>query len=718
MLKNTSKAKTTILVLTFAIWSVAMHTFADEKPKRIEATVAEMHAFKVVHHAEYLKKAVKEAGGTNKLSHTTELANEGNFAVVTPALDHIYSKAVIDLSKAPVVLEVPKVEKDRYFSIMVTDQEHYVNYDMIRPVGTYIFIKEGWKGNIPAGATVIENRSTYPHLFLRTQVKTPDDLKNALAIQSKIKLTGKVGKFDFTDPVQFTIDTHNVHTKNAGLLASLAGKYTAEDHERMQKFMTQEYIKRSAAEGANNIGCFGPIDSKEPRSDDPIQRLIGIVGHLGLPVESATMKGKTHAYYTGVVTNCDGEILNGSKPEVFTFPYEPGVDEFWSITRYHGVTYNTIPGAQDVYNAYNTKPDANGNITITFSAKDPMDGTYWMPVIEGEPYYFIERFYGPRMDEITTVLERCDPKVKVTRENFTIAESNKMMFGIQQQAGGVNKTVSIPRLASVDFQPVVRMNQDTLYHGTVVNVSKGATVTIPEMDGRYVSLQVHDERHFVPMFEYGPGTYELKAETDYVMVVVRIQADETDPEDVHKAAEWQSQIVIKSNSDVPLKWGNWDIVSLDAVRADLNAELHQYSALETMGDGTPESVNVEAHRAITAGGYLAAPAKDAMYVTSAGNGSNECTAVTYMVPTVVGTGFWSITMYNADGYIFNDKASVNNRSVVYNEDGTFTMHYGNNCPADAVNVLNTVDGWNIMMRIYRPTDDIVKNGFELPEIKQ
>jgi len=305
----------------------------------------------------------------------------------------------------------------------------------------------------------------------------------------------------------------------------------------------------------------------------------------------------------------------------------------------------------------------------------------------------------------------------VTRENFTVAESNRMMFDIQQQGGGVNKTLSIPRLASLDFQPVIRMNQDTLYHGTVVNISKGATVTIPEMDGRYVSLQVHDERHFVPMFEYGPGTYELKADTDYVVVVVRIQADESDPEDVRKAAEWQSQVVIKSNCDVPLKLGNWDTASLDAVRAELNAELNKYSALETMGDGTPESVNVEAHRAITAGGYLAAPAKDAMYFTSAGNGSNECTAVTYNALTVVGEGFWSITMYNADGYIFDEKASVNNKSVVYNKDGTFTMHYGNNCPDDAVNVLDTMDGWNIMMRIYRPTDDILKDGFKLPEIK-
>ena len=90
-------------------------------------------------------------------------------------------------------------------------------------------------------------------------------------------------------------------------------------------------------------------------------------------------------------------------------PYEPGVDLFWSLTRYSGITYNTIPGAEhQVYNAYNTQPDENGNITITFSTDDPQDGSYWMPVNEGEPYYFVERYYGPRMAELKTILQRCD----------------------------------------------------------------------------------------------------------------------------------------------------------------------------------------------------------------------------------------------------------------------------------------------------------------------
>ena len=72
-----------------------------------------------------------------------------------------------------------------------------------------------------------------------------------------------------------------------------------------------------------------------------------------------------------------------------------GVEEFWSITRYSLITRNTLAGKNDIFNSFNTKPDENGNITITFSVEDPKDGTYWMPVNAGEPYYFVGRYYKP-----------------------------------------------------------------------------------------------------------------------------------------------------------------------------------------------------------------------------------------------------------------------------------------------------------------------------------
>ena len=79
---------------------------------------------------------------------------------------------------------------------------------------------------------------------------------------------------------------------------------------------------------------------------------------------------------------------------MFTFSYTPvGVKEFWSVTRYSAITRNTLAGKNDLFNAYNTKPDAAGNFIITFSVEDPKDGTYWMPVNAGEPYYFVVRYY-------------------------------------------------------------------------------------------------------------------------------------------------------------------------------------------------------------------------------------------------------------------------------------------------------------------------------------
>lgn len=73
---------------------------------------AQLHAYKAVHHAEYLKVTPAAAGGSNKLIHTTTLPTEGTDPVVTPALDHLYTKAVIDLTSGPVVLEVADVPKD------------------------------------------------------------------------------------------------------------------------------------------------------------------------------------------------------------------------------------------------------------------------------------------------------------------------------------------------------------------------------------------------------------------------------------------------------------------------------------------------------------------------------------------------------------------------------------------------------------------------------
>ena len=374
----------TIFIISCGTQSPKSET-ETERPEK--PSVAELHAYKAYHHARYMVQTAKQAGGTNKLLHTKKMPTEGTDPVVTPALDHLYSKAVIDLTSGPVIVEFPEGIKDRYWSIHITDQEHYTIFDEIRPVGKYVFVRKGKEMKIEEGAKVIESPGDYPHLFIRVQVKTPEDLVNTLAIQEQITLTGESKPLEIDNYIEFTINTHDIYKENEGLLESVID-FSEDDYNRVTAF-----VAKRMATIPNNMGGFGPIDSKEPNSNDPEYRACAIIGHLGLPAE--------HALYEAGFVNCQGDFFNGDKTEVFVFPYKPrGVKEFWSVTRYSMLTRNTLPGKNDIYNAYNTQPDENGNVTITFSVDDPKDGTYWMPVNVGEGYYFVTRFYKPDLNNM------------------------------------------------------------------------------------------------------------------------------------------------------------------------------------------------------------------------------------------------------------------------------------------------------------------------------
>ncbi len=74
--------------------------------------------------------------------------------------------------------------------------------------------------------------------------------------------------------------------------------------------------------------------------------------------------------------------------------------------------------------------------------------------------------------------------VPVTIENFTRAETDRMFAALQAEAGGVNRLRHNRTPTPIDHQPVIRMNRDTLYSSAVVDISKGATVTIPDGGSR------------------------------------------------------------------------------------------------------------------------------------------------------------------------------------------------------------------------------------------
>jgi hypothetical protein len=136
----------------------------------------------------------------------------------------------------------------------------------------------------------------------------------------------------------------------------------------------------------------------------------------------------------------------------------------------------------------------------------------------------------------------------VTQENYCRAETDRTFANTIKLAGGVNKFVHFRRVTPLDQQTVVRMNKDTLYSAAVVDTSKGATITVPEItDGRYFSVLFEDNDHYSPGVIYTSGTHTLPTDTKYIYVIVRIQLlGLDDPADVALVNKLQDQLVLKA----------------------------------------------------------------------------------------------------------------------------------------------------------------------------
>jgi hypothetical protein len=98
----------------------------------------------------------------------------------------------------------------------------------------------------------------------------------------------------------------------------------------------------------------------------------------------------------------------------------------------------------------------------------------------------------------------------VSVDNFARAESDRMFASILRDWGmGVNEWGHLREPTPIDRQTVIRMNRDTLYSALVADITDGATVSIPDTRGRYLSLMVVNQDHYVNKVFREPGDHEL-----------------------------------------------------------------------------------------------------------------------------------------------------------------------------------------------------------------
>lgn len=84
----------------------------------------------------------------------------------------------------------------------------------------------------------------------------------------------------------------------------------------------------------------------------------------------------------------------------------------------------------------------------------------------------------PQRGELTAFQKSISGKIIVTEDNFIAAEADRY-FAEQQELAPVNQWEHKFKLLTYKTQSVVRQNRDTLYSKALVDVSKGASFTLP-----------------------------------------------------------------------------------------------------------------------------------------------------------------------------------------------------------------------------------------------
>ena len=313
-----------------------------------------------------------------------------------------------------------------------------------------------------------------------------------------------------------------------------------------------------------------------------------------------------------------------------------------------------------------------------------------------------------------------DP-VPVTADNFIRAETD-LYFGVTAKRGGFGKFDHYRVPMAIEAQTVIRANRDTLYSAAVFDLDAGpVTVTLPDSGERFMSLQVFDEDQYTPAVIYDPGSYTFAREqvgTRYLMFGIRtLLLDPSDPADIEKVHALQDAIAISQ----PGGPGSFEVPAFDKASQDKVREALLVLAA-TLPDvahafGARGAVDPVRRLICSASAWGGNPDKEAMYLNVTPARNDGQTVYRLTVREVPVDGFWSISLYNAEGYYQanpQNAYSINNLTARKEADGSIVIQFGG-CDGVAANCLPIMPGWNYMVRLYRPRPEVLDGSWAFPE---
>lgn len=305
----------------------------------------------------------------------------------------------------------------------------------------------------------------------------------------------------------------------------------------------------------------------------------------------------------------------------------------------------------------------------------------------------------------------------VTVENFVRAETDST-FSTYASQGAFGKFLHIRQPTPIDRQDVVRMNRDTLYSAGVFDLTEPLTVIKPQSGGRFQSMLVINQDHSMLPVEHGEGEFTFARGdigTRYAMVLFRTFVDANDPADTKGANALQDRIALRQANPGSFEIAVWDQASLKKVRDAIKLLASTLTDARGMF-GDKAKLDPIRHLMGTAYGWGGNPDEAAMYDNVVPTRNDGSTPHVVTVKDVPVDGFWSITVYDKDGYMQQNEQnaySYNNVTARKSADGSITINFGGG--PDALNNLPITSGWNYIVRMYRPRREIVDGSWHFPK---
>ncbi len=392
-----------------------------------------------------LAEAVDENGDQfvaplNTLSHSMRAFSAGAESVETPNVDVGYSVAWLDLRTEPVMLDVPEVEDERYFSIQLVDLYNY-NFSFIgtRSTGNhaakYLLAGPDWQGPPPPEIDqVIQCETRFAFVRFQIQVFGPDDTETVQAIQSNLlvqSLSTLLGQsapqlspdleISISDsPAESHFDFLNL--VNTALKFCPPNRPESKERDPMSRIGVvagqpfdssafsaeiQEAIKRGMEKGAATIDTalasantalvFG---ARDPERADFLRRAVG----ARVKLHGISREERLNSLYR---SDNDGNPLDASQGNYVLrlLPADlPPVNAFWSLTMYDGQTQDLVPNPIGRYLINSAMlpeltTNSDGKIEIQIQHEPPAEDRVanWLPAPDG-PFYMVLRLYWPKPD--------------------------------------------------------------------------------------------------------------------------------------------------------------------------------------------------------------------------------------------------------------------------------------------------------------------------------